>query len=173
MQTFDLHKLGFNQNCYTLSLTLLIDIVLRSKFLWTKFTHYKCFDMKFVVLQVTSTFLRKRSLTSKQMSSEWERPFSIPWIGNDFLWKPVTCGTNHEFRQWGYPFTLKAGSDFAVPCGIARLLLLLDYSRAWSWVIQKSMSLRYEPSSERAASFSRCLTSSWLLSSVELSDANV
>ena len=39
-------NLGFNQDYYTLTLILLIKIVLSSKFPWTKFIDYKCFDMK-------------------------------------------------------------------------------------------------------------------------------
>ena len=39
-------KLGFNQNCYTLTLILLMKILLCSKLPWTKFVNYKCFVMK-------------------------------------------------------------------------------------------------------------------------------
>ena len=45
MQTLMIDKLGFEQNYYTSTLILLIKIVLCSKFPWTEFMNYKCFDM--------------------------------------------------------------------------------------------------------------------------------
>ena len=41
-----IHKLGFNQNYNTFALIPLMDIILCSKFPWTKFTNYKCFEMR-------------------------------------------------------------------------------------------------------------------------------
>ena len=41
-----IHNLGFNENCYTLTLMLLIKIVLCSKFPWTNFMNCKWFDTR-------------------------------------------------------------------------------------------------------------------------------
>ena len=46
VQTLIIYKLGFNQNYHTFDLKLLIQIVLCTKFPWTKFINYKCFDMR-------------------------------------------------------------------------------------------------------------------------------
>jgi len=47
MQTLIIYKLGANQNYYTFTLILLIKIDMCSKFPGTKFSNYKCFEMRF------------------------------------------------------------------------------------------------------------------------------
>ena len=50
LQTLMHYKLGFNQNFYTFTMISLIKIVLRSKFPWSKFMNYQCFDMRSAVI---------------------------------------------------------------------------------------------------------------------------
>jgi len=47
-QTLIFYKLGFNQNYHTFTLMLLVKTVLCSKFPWTKFINYKCFEVRFI-----------------------------------------------------------------------------------------------------------------------------
>jgi len=46
------------------------------------------------------------------------------------------------------PCSLGSEEEVLIPVKAATVLLLLYYSPAWSSVIHKSMSLKYEPSSE-------------------------
>ena len=46
VQTLTIYKPGFNRNDYTFTLILLIKISLCSKLHSTKFTNYKCYEMK-------------------------------------------------------------------------------------------------------------------------------
>jgi len=46
MQILVIYQLGFDEECYTFTLILLIKIFLRSEFLWTQFINLKCFEMR-------------------------------------------------------------------------------------------------------------------------------
>ena len=46
LHTLMIYEIGFNQDNYTFTLVLLINIVLCSKFPWTEFINYKCIVMR-------------------------------------------------------------------------------------------------------------------------------
>ena len=84
MQTLVIYKLGFYQNYYTLTLTLLTKIFLSGKFPWRKFKDYKWFEMssEHVHRHLSSTL----EVTQGQILSQ------SPTDTSRFWW--------HVYRKW-------------------------------------------------------------------------
>ena len=106
MQTIILHKLGFNQNYYTVT-SMLINIVLCGKFPWTKFTNYKCFDMKAPLMPHNLQGVRDHGAQFRGrrfVSAEWQNTFCFVTKKTRFVKKKckrwLFCSAGGSRSQW-------------------------------------------------------------------------